>query len=113
LFQGVRQGEITLKRWVEICSTTPARLFGLHGKKGAIAPGLDADVVIYDPNKEHILGVETHHMAVDHSAWEGVAVTGQSETVLSRGEYVIKDREFVGNAGHGMFLRRKISDPLQ
>ncbi len=113
LFQGVRQGEITLKRWVEICSTTPARLFGLHGRKGAIAPGLDADVVIYDPNKEHILGVETHHMAVDHSAWEGVAVTGQSETVLSRGQYVIKDREFVGNAGHGMFLRRKISDPLQ
>ena len=113
LFQGVRQGEITLNRWVEICSTTPARLFGLQGKKGVIAPGADADVVIYDPSKDHVLGVETHHMAVDHSAWEGVAVTGQAESVLSRGQYVIKNREFVGNDGHGEFLERKITDPLQ
>ena len=113
LFQGVLQGEITLQRWVEICSTTPARLFGLQGKKGAIAPGADADVVIYDPSKEHILGAETHHMAVDHSAWEGVAVTGQAVSVLSRGQYVIKDRTFVGNEGHGQFLRRKIPDVLR
>jgi dihydropyrimidinase len=113
LFQGVLQGEITPQRWVEICSTTPARLFGLQGTKGIIAPGADADLVIYDPNKEHVLGAESHHMAVDHSAWEGVSVTGQAESVLSRGEYVIKQREFVGSAGHGQFLKRSISDTLR
>ncbi len=113
LFQGVLQGEISLHRWVEICSTTPARLFGLQGKKGVIAPGADADVVIYDPKKEHVLGVETHHMAVDHSAWEGVAVTGQAVSVLSRGKYVVKDREFVGDTGHGTFLKRSIPDVLR
>jgi len=113
LFQGVLQEEITLKRWVEICSTTPARLFGLQGRKGVIAPGADADIVIYDPSKEHVLGVETHHMSVDHSAWEGVAVTGQAESVLSRGKYVIKNREFVGKKEHGQFIQRNIPDPLR
>ncbi len=113
LFQGVIQGEISLQRWVEICSTTPARLFGLQGKKGVIAPGADADIVIYDPNKEHVLGVETHHMAIDHSAWEGVSVTGQAVSVLSRGNFVVQNREFVGGQGHGRFLKRNIPDFLR
>ncbi|MBF82136.1 MAG: dihydropyrimidinase [Actinobacteria bacterium] len=113
LFQGVLQGEISLQRWVEICSTTPARLFGLQGKKGVIAPGADADIIIYDPNKEHILGVETHHMAIDHSVWEGVSVTGQAISVLSRGNFVIENREFVGVQGHGRFLKRNIPDVLR
>ena len=113
LFQGVLQGEISLQRWVQICSTTPARLFGLQGKKGVIAPGADADIVIYDPNKEHVLGVETHHMSIDHSAWEGVSVTGQAVSVLSRGNFVVQNREFVGGQGHGRFLKRNIPDALR
>ena len=113
LFQGVLQGEISLQRWVQICSTTPARLFGLQGKKGVIAPGADADIVIYDPNQEHVLGVETHHMAIDHSAWEGVSVTGQAVSVLSRGNFVVQNREFVGGQGHGRFLKRNIPDFLR
>ena len=113
LFQGVLQGEISLQRWVEICSTTPARLFGLQGRKGVIAPGADADVVIYDPNKVHVLGVDTHHMAIDHSAWEGVSVTGQAISVLSRGSFVVHNREFVGGQGHGRFLKRNIPDVLR
>ena len=113
LFQGVLQREISLQRWVEICSTTPARLFGLQGKKGVIAPAADADIVIYDPNKEHVLGVETHHMAIDHSAWEGVSVTGQAISVLSRGSFVVQNRQFVGGQGHGRFLKRSIPDFLR
>ncbi len=113
LFQGVLQGEISLQRWVEICSTTPARLFGLQGKKGVIAPGADADIVIYDPKKEHVLGAETHHMAIDHSAWEGVSVTGQAISVLSRGNFVVQNRQFVGEQGHGKFLKRNIPDFLR
>ena len=113
LFQGVLQGEISLQRWVQICSTTPARLFGLQGKKGVIAPGADADIVIYDPNKQHVLGVETHHMAIDHSAWEGVSVTGQAVSVLSRGNFVVQNREFTGRQGHGKFLKRNIPDALR
>ena len=113
LFQGVRNNEITLQRWVEICSTTPARLFGLQGRKGIIAPGADADVVIYNPDTEHVLGATSHHMAVDYSVWEGMAVKGQAESVISRGSFVIKNREFVGNAGHGKFLKRAIPEPLR
>jgi len=113
LYQGVRNNEISLQRWVEICSTTPARLFGLQGRKGIIAPGADADIVIYNPDTEHVLGVSSHHMAVDHSVWEGMTVTGQAESVISRGSFVIKNREFVGNAGHGQFLKRAIPEPLR
>ena len=113
LFQGVRNNEITLQRWVEICSTTPARLFGLQGRKGIIAPGADADVVIYNPDTDHVLGATSHHMAVDHSVWEGMAVKGQAESVMSRGSFVINNREFVGNAGHGKFLKRAIPEPLR
>jgi dihydropyrimidinase len=113
LFQGVRNNEISLQRWVEICSTTPARLFGLQGRKGIIAPGADADIVIYNPSTEHVLGASSHHMAVDNSVWEGMAVNGQAESVISRGSFVIKNREFVGNAGHGNFLKRTIPEPLR
>ncbi len=113
LFQGVRTGEISLQRWVELCSTTPARLFGLQGRKGIIAPGADADIVIFNPDTEHILGASSHHMALDHSVWEGIKVQGQSESVLSRGSFVIQDRHFVGRAGHGEFLKRSLPEPLR
>ena len=113
LFQGVQTGEISLQRWVELCSTTPARLFGLQGRKGIIAPGADADIVIFNPDTEHILGASSHHMALDHSVWEGIKVQGQSESVLSRGSFVIQDRHFVGRAGHGEFLKRSLPEPLR
>ncbi len=106
LHQAVVDGHLTRRRWIEIACATPARMFGLYPKKGTIAPGADADVVIYDPRAEQTLSVETHHMNVDYSAYEGKRITGQVETVLSRGEVVIDQREFTGRAGHGLYTPR-------
>jgi dihydropyrimidinase len=112
LHQGVVQGELSLARWVETCCTTPARMFGLYPQKGVIAPGSDADVVIYDPNAVHTLGVGSHHMALDYSAWEGFEVTGRVRTVWSRGRKVIDDDTYLGTPGHGRFLKRGLSQYL-
>jgi len=106
LYRGVAEGRISLERWVELSSTSPARLFGLAPKKGAIVPGADADVVIFDPNGTHRLGVASHHMAVDYSCYEGVEVPGAVRTVLSRGQVVVDGGELVGRAGHGRFVPR-------
>ncbi len=113
LHQGVVTGELSLSRWVDVCSTTPARLFGLQGRKGVIAPGADADIVVYDPKATHVLGAETHHMNLDHSVWEGVELQGKAETVLSRGSVVVEQGEFVGTIGHGRYLERSIPEPLR
>ncbi len=107
IFQGVDQGEISLQRWVEVTSTTPARIFGLFPKKGLIAPGSDADLVLYDPNATQTLSAETHHMNVDYSAYEGMTIKGRVQTVLSRGTVVIEDNRYVGRAGSGQFLHRR------
>ena len=113
LYQGVVDGQITLERWVEITSTTPARMFGLYGKKGVIAPGADADVVVYDPNGHTSIGYEkTHHMNMDHSAWEGFEVDGHVDTVLSRGKVVIDNNEYLGAKGDGQFVKRGLSQYL-
>ncbi|NGN65504.1 dihydropyrimidinase [Streptomyces sp. A7024] len=112
LHQAVLDGHLTRRRWIEIACAAPARMFGLYGKKGTIAPGADADVVIYDPTAEQVMSAETHHMNVDYSAYEGKRVTGQVETVLSRGELVIDQRKFVGRAGHGVYTPRGISQYL-
>jgi dihydropyrimidinase len=112
IYQGVVDGQITLERWVEICSTTPARMFGLYPRKGAIAPGADADVVVYDPNGTTRISVETHHMNMDHSAYEGTVVQGKVDTVLSRGTVVVEDGAFHGRKGHGRYLRRGQSQYL-
>ncbi|GAA3211274.1 dihydropyrimidinase [Streptomyces sp. XM83C] len=106
LHQAVVDGHITRRRWIEIACATPARMFGLYPKKGTIAPGADADVVIYDPHATQTMSAETHHMNVDYSAYEGKTVTGRVETVLSRGEIVIEQREYKGRAGHGAFTPR-------
>ncbi|NBE56545.1 dihydropyrimidinase, partial [Streptomyces boluensis] len=98
LHQAVVDGHITRRRWIEIACAAPARMFGLYGKKGTLAPGADADVVIYDPAATQTISAETHHMNVDYSAYEGKQVTGRVETVLSRGEVVIEEREFKGRA---------------
>ena len=113
LYQGVVDGQISLERWVEITSTTPARMFGLYGKKGVIAPGADADIVIYDPNGHTSIGYEkTHHMNMDHSAWEGFEIDGHVDTVLSRGKVVIDDNQYLGAKGDGQFVKRGLSQYL-
>ncbi|WP_043235736.1 dihydropyrimidinase [Streptomyces violaceusniger] len=106
LHQAVVDGHISRRRWIEIACATPARMFGLYPRKGTIAPGTDADIVVYDPAAQQTLSVETHHMDVDYSAYEGKRITGQVETVLSRGVPVIDRREYTGRAGHGQFLVR-------
>ncbi|MBD9733441.1 dihydropyrimidinase [Streptomyces sp. H28] len=106
LHQAVVDGHISRRRWIEIACATPARMFGLYPKKGTLAPGADADVVIYDPHAEQVLSAETHHMNVDYSAYEGKRITGRVETVLSRGVPVITEREYTGRAGHGAYTPR-------
>jgi dihydropyrimidinase len=106
---GVVSGRISRERWVEICSTSPARLFGMAGQKGIIAPGADADIVVYDPERKHIISAETHHMNVDYSCYEGREVQGGSDVVLSRGKVIIADGEYTGAKGDGHFLQRAIA----
>jgi dihydropyrimidinase len=106
IYQGVVDGQLSLERWVETCSTTPARMFGLYPRKGIIAPGSDADIVIYDPARRQTITQETHHMNVDHSSWEGFTIDGGVDVVLSRGSLVIEGGAFHGRPGHGQFLRR-------
>ena len=113
IYQGVVNGELSLTRWVETCATTPARMFGLYPKKGVIAPGSDADIVIYDPKGRTEIGYgKSHHMNMDHSAWEGTVIDGKVETVLSRGTVVIEKDEYVGRKGHGQFLKRGLCQYL-
>jgi dihydropyrimidinase len=112
LHQGVVAGELSLARWVETCSTTPARMFGLYPRKGVIAPGSDADIVIYDPLATQTLSAETHHMNVDYSAYEGFELTGKVETVLSRGSVVVSPSGFSGSTTHGRFLSRDLNQYL-
>jgi len=103
---GVAGGKIGLNRFVELTSTSAAKLFGLFPRKGTIAVGSDADIVIFDPNEEMTISAASHHMNVDYSAYEGMKVKGVTKTVLSRGRVVIEDGEYVGKAGDGQFLKR-------
>jgi dihydropyrimidinase len=112
LYQGVVNEELTLERWVETCSTTPARMFGLAGK-GVLAPGYDADVLVWDPNGHTSIGLgKKHHMNMDHSAWEGFEIDGKVDTVLSRGRVIVENDMFVGAKGHGRFVKRGLSQYL-
>jgi dihydropyrimidinase len=112
LHQGVAAGELSLARWVEVASATPARMFGLYPRKGVIQPGSDADVVIYDPAATQVLSAASHHMAVDYSAYEGMQITGRVDTVLSRGRVVIGSGEYLGETSHGRFLSRALCQYL-
>ena len=103
---GVRTGRISLNRFVELTSTSPAKIFGLFPRKGTIAPGSDADIVIFDPEKTTTLSVHSLHMKVDYNPYEGRQVTGVTETVISRGRVVIDNGRFVGRAGAGAFIKR-------
>jgi dihydropyrimidinase len=112
IYQGVVGGELTLPRWVEVTSTTPARMFGLYPRKGVIAPGSDADIVVYDPSAKQTLSASTHHMNVDYSAYEGLEITGRVDTVLSRGRVVVDSSGWHGAKGHGRFLSRELNQYL-
>ena len=103
---GVRQGRISLNRWVELTSASPAKIFGLFPRKGTIAPGSEADIVIFNPEKSTKLSAKTLHMKVDYNPYEGREVTGVSETVISRGKVIVENGRFVGRAGSGVFLKR-------
>ena len=113
MYQGVVAGRITLERWVELTSTTPARMIGLYGTKGVIQPGADADIVVYDPTGHTSIGYDkTHHMNMDHSAWEGFEIDGHVDTVLSRGKVVVDGNKYLGTKGDGRFLKRSLSQYL-
>jgi dihydropyrimidinase len=103
---GVASGRFSANRFVELVSTTPAKLFGLHPRKGTIAVGSDADLVIFDPKRKHTISAKTHHMRVDYSMFEGIQVTGMPDVVFSRGRTVVDREKFVGRPGQGEFLRR-------
>ncbi len=104
---GVHGGKFSANRFVEIVSTAPAKLFGLYPRKGTIAIGSDADLVLFDPNKEHTISARTHHMRVDYSMFEGIRVKGMPALVLSRGQVVVEGDRFLGRPGQGQFLRRQ------
>ena len=103
---GVRTGRISLNRFVELTSTSPAKIFGLFPRKGTIAPGSDADLVIFDPEKKVRLSQKTLHMNVDYNPYEGREVVGVTDTVISRGRVIIDGGKFVGRAGSGSFIKR-------
>ena len=104
---GVREGRLSLNRFVEVCSTMPAKLFGLYPRKGTIAPGADADLVVFDPEEEVTLSWRTLHHQVDHCPYEGWKVKGYPRLVLSRGEVIVEKGEFLGQKGRGLFLPRQ------
>ena len=106
---GVVEGRISLNRFVELTSTASAKMFGLFPKKGTIAVGSDADIVIFNPERTETISVNnsvTHHMKVDYNAYEGFEVTGVSETVISRGKIIVDNCEYFGKKGDGQFLKR-------
>jgi dihydropyrimidinase len=106
---GVAQGRINLNRFVELTSTAAAKIFGLFPKKGTIAVGSDADIVIFDPNREQTISAATHHMRVDYSAYEGWTIKGVTEVVLSRGKVIVENGEWKGKAGAGQFIKRGLT----
>src|SRR5438552_1929803 len=103
---GVVQKRLTLNRWVEVTSTTPAKIMGMFPKKGTIAVGSDADIVLWDPRTTSTISAKTHHMRVDYNPYEGRKVKGKASAVLSRGEVIVEKDKFVGKKGRGRFIKR-------
>ncbi|NQF16511.1 dihydropyrimidinase [Brevibacillus sp. HB1.3] len=104
--EGVAKDKISLNQFVDMTSTKVAKLFGMFPQKGTIAVGSDADIVLFDPTVTRTISVETHHMNVDYNPFEGMVVNGDIISVLSRGSFVIRDQQFVGQAGTGRFVKR-------
>jgi dihydropyrimidinase len=103
---GVAAGRFSVNRFVETVSTTPAKIFGLYPRKGTIAVGSDADIVVFDPKRKHTISAKTHHMRVDYSMFEGITVTGMPDVVISRGRILVEGEQFHGKPGTGNFLKR-------
>ena len=103
---GVNEGKLSLNRFVELTSTTPARIFGMYPRKGEIAVGSDADLVLWDPNADYTISAKSHHMKVDYSMFEGFQVHGNARMVLSRGEVIVDGETFIGTPGRGQYLKR-------
>jgi dihydropyrimidinase len=104
---GVHRNRFSPNRFVQLVSTAPAKLFGLYPRKGTVAVGSDADLVVFDPNSEQVISAKTHHMRVDYSMFEGIKVKGVPRVVLSRGKTIIENGQFTGKAGAGQFLKRE------
>ena len=103
---GVNAGRVTLERFVDVTATTPAKLFGLHPRKGTLAAGSDADIVLWDPHASRTISARTHHMRVDYNLFEGSTVTGAPAGVWIRGTQIVDKDRFIGRAGFGQYLRR-------
>jgi dihydropyrimidinase len=111
--EGVNKGKISLNKYVEVACTNPAKIFGMFPRKGTIAVGSDADILIFDPNEEHTLSAKSHHMNVDYSGYEGWKLTGKVKTVLLRGQVAINNNECFLKKGYGKFIKRnKVSQTI-
>lgn len=104
--EGVSKNKITLNKYVEVSSTNAAKIFGMFPKKGTIAIGSDADIVIIDPDEKHTISASTHHMNVDYSGYEGWELTGKVKTVLLRGQVAIDENKCLVEKGYGKFIKR-------
>jgi dihydropyrimidinase len=104
--EGVNKGKITINKFVEVLSTNPAKIFGMHPRKGCIAPGSDADIVLFDPKQQHTISASTHHMNTDYSGYEGWQLTGKCKTVLLRGKVVVDKNECKVDKGFGKYIKR-------
>ena len=106
--EGVAKGLITPNRFVRVCASNPAKLFGIYPKKGAIQPGSDADLIIIEPNRKSRVTVDDLHENVDYTPYEGFEITGRIEYTIARGEIIAQDGNFIGKKGRGEFLPRNI-----
>jgi dihydropyrimidinase len=104
--EGVQKGRISLNKFVEVASTNAAKIFGMFPRKGTIAPGSDADIILVDPNEKHVLSAASHHMNVDYSAYEGWELTGRIKKVLLRGKLAVENGDCLVKKGYGQFIRR-------
>jgi dihydropyrimidinase len=105
---GVKKNKFDLKKWVELCSTRPAKIFGLYPQKGTIEIESDADIIIWDPKQKVILSAKNHHMKVDYNLYEGYEISGSPAIVISNGEIIVENNKFVGTVGRGKYLKRNL-----